>query len=103
MNALITPTVEESNQLNFDNWLADFNVGFSQAHYRAGHSRGESDYQKHFDMVFSYLDDLDKLSSNRTYIYKTHMIIADIIAFSHLCRFDPIYYHLFKLNKKHLW
>jgi putative glutathione S-transferase len=86
---------------NINEWIDDFDQRFSRAHYRAGHAKTEQEYHTNFQLVFSYLDELDKKLIN-TYIFGDRLSIADIIAYTHLCRFDAIYYHLFKLNHKHI-
>jgi putative glutathione S-transferase len=86
---------------NIDNWIKDFDSKFSRPHYIAGHTKTKDDYLTNFNLVFKYLDNLNNKLTG-TYIFGDILSIADIIAFTHLCRFDSIYYHLFKLNHKHI-
>lgn len=83
-------------------WISDFDIRFSRAHYVAGHSKTLEEYRRNFNMVFAFLDDLDKSLEAKQYIFGDKLTIADIIAYTHLCRFDPIFYDLFKLNRKHV-
>lgn len=86
----------------YEKWLEYFDIGISKAHYQAGHAKTEEDYQINFNKVFDFLEYLEHHLTD-TYILGTCLSIVDIAIYTHLCRFDAIYYHLFKLNKKHVY
>ena len=81
--------------------LQDFDTRFSKAHYLAGHAKTDDDYASNYKLVFEYLRDLNDTLTN-TYILGDEMTIIDVVVYAHLCRFDAIYYTLFKLNDKHI-
>ncbi len=79
--------------------LDDFNARFSKAHYMAGHTKDIEVYRTNYKLVFNYLDDLDQKLIGK-YILGDDMSILDIVVYTHVCRFDPIYHDLFRLNGK---
>lgn len=110
-NTLLTREFESINlyptelQSKIDQFCIEFNVKISTGTYHAGHAKTDDDYILYFNIVFAYLDKLDQMlgESNTKYIFGDNITLADIYAFPHLIRFDPIFYSLFKLNKKHIW
>ena len=88
---------------NYDVFSLEFDEKISKGTYRAGHAKTPEDYKKQFDLVFEYLDYLDKYLENKQYIQQNQLSIMDIIAYCHLIRFDLVFYNLFSLNKQHLW
>jgi putative glutathione S-transferase len=69
--------------------------------YRAGFAKSQEAYDAAFEDVFSMLDTLeDILSKQRYLIDNEHLTEADVRAWTTLLRFDPVYFTLFKCNKK---
>ena len=88
---------------DIDKWCSDFGTRFSTAHYKAGHAKSQQEYEVNYDLVFSFLDDLELHMSDRTYVCADQLTLADVHIYAHLIRFDPIFYSLFHLNRQHLW
>lgn len=95
---LLLPSLFEQNA---DALIEDFHVRFSKAHYVAGHTKDLTTYKDNYNMVFHFLDDLDKMLTN-TYVLGDIISICDVLFFTHIARFDEIYHDLFHLDKKYI-
>lgn len=89
-------------QQQIDNFCQEFNQRICTDTYKAGHAKSVEEYEKLFNMVFEYLDHFNDILKH-DFIMGENLTLADIHAYPHLIRFDCIFYHLFALNKKHLW
>lgn len=87
---------------SIDQFCDDFNKEIGTGTYMAGHAKTQEIYEKYFISTFAYLDKLDNRLNGKTYIFNNILTIADIYAYVHLVRFDPIFHDLFVLNKKYL-
>ena len=45
----------------------------------------------------------EKYLENSSYLWKNQLSALDIRLFVSLIRFDVVYYHLFKMNRRHIW
>ena len=91
----IRPAIDAVNGLLADEFIGPL--------YRAGFAQDQQSYEDAFDRVFAALDDLDGiLADGRSYLTGRDLSLADVHAFPHLARFDPIYYSLYKLNLRHV-
>ena len=89
------PAIDAINGLLADEFIGPI--------YRAGFARDQKSYEDAFDRVFAALDDLEGiLADGRWYLTGGDLSLADVHAFPHLARFDPIYYSLYKLNLRHV-
>ncbi len=69
--------------------------------YRAGFAKSQEAYNAAFEDVFSMLDILENILSKQRYLIDNeHLTEADVRAWTTLFRFDPVYFTLFKCNKK---
>ncbi|CAF2802351.1 unnamed protein product [Rotaria sp. Silwood2] len=69
--------------------------------YRAAFAKSQEAYNAAFEDVFSMLDKLENVLSEQRYLIDNNQITeADVRAWVTLLRFDPVYFTLFKCNKK---
>jgi putative glutathione S-transferase len=69
--------------------------------YRAGFAKTQEAYDAAYEDVFSILDVLENILSKQRYLIDNkHLTEADVRAWTTLLRFDPVYFTLFKCNKK---
>jgi putative glutathione S-transferase len=69
--------------------------------YRAGFAKSQEAYDAAYEDVFSMLDTLENILSKQRYLIDNkHLTEADVRAWTTLLRFDPVYFTLFKCNKK---
>ena len=87
--------IDEVNQRLYDH----LNNGV----YRAGFATTQGAYEKAVNEVFDSLAWLDARLKGRRYLVGDRLTEADIRTFVTLIRFEPVYYGLFKCNKRHLW
>jgi len=99
----ISKTISDDMKDQIDEFYKVFNDCICVGTYKAGHAKSVDEYRKYFNLVFDYLDQLDNRCAGSKYLFGDNITIADIYAYPHLIRFDPIFYCLFSLNKKHLW
>ena len=85
-----------------DAFCKQFNQRIGTDTYRAGHSKTQEEYKQLYNLVFEYLDILDKILDGK-YIFGDRLTLADVYTYAHLIRFDCIFRQLFSLNKAHLW
>lgn len=68
--------------------------------YRAGFAKNQADYDLNSKRVFATLAQLDtRLAQTGPFLAGKALTLADIHAFPHLVRFDPIYHSLYRLNR----
>jgi glutathionyl-hydroquinone reductase len=70
--------------------------------YRCGFATRQEAYDEAFEDLFSTLDWLDDLLSQRRYLAGDRLTEADWRLFTTLVRFDPVYYGHFKCNLRML-
>ncbi len=68
--------------------------------YRCGFTRNQEDYEVNYDKLFYALDQIDDKLSTQQCLIGNQLTEADIRLFTTLIRFDPVYYLVFKCNKK---
>lgn len=88
---------DEINKLN-DFIFVNLNNGV----YRAGFARSQLAYESAYQDVFDALDVLEFRLSKRRYLLGMRITEADWRLFPTLIRFDPVYYSLFKCNRRRL-
>lgn len=80
-------------------WItSDINRGV----YAAKNAKNDEEYEKAKERVFNALDKAEELLSKNKFLTGDNITEADVCLFPTLLRFDPIYYDLFKLNKKRI-
>lgn len=92
----------ENLKHQIDEFCTEFNQQICTNTYKAGHAKTMEEYTQLFNSVFEYLDKLNDMLTG-DYIISDQLTLADVHAYSHLIRFDCVFYTLFSLNKKHLW
>ncbi|WP_341523462.1 glutathione S-transferase family protein [Pseudomonas sp. G.S.17] len=70
--------------------------------YRAGFATSQGAYEEAFDDVFTELDALEKLLSEKRYLTGEYLTEADIRLFTTIVRFDPVYHGHFKCNQRRI-
>lgn len=69
--------------------------------YRAGFAADQTTYRQNHDSVFLALDTLDaRLDATGPYLLGDRVTLADVHAFPHLARFDPVFHSLYRLNTR---
>lgn len=68
--------------------------------YRCGFTKNQEDYKVNYDKLFYALDQIDGKLSVQQCIVGNQLTEADIRLFTTIVRFDPVYYLVFKCNKK---
>ena len=92
-----------SLNLEDNDFFLKFEQNISTGTYLAGHAKTQENYKKYFNLVFDYLDQLNNYLVDKIFVSQNKLSMLDVIVYCHLIRFDPIFYNLFSLNKKHLW
>ena len=70
--------------------------------YKAGFATSQDAYEEAFDALFSALDEVEDLLSDRRYLVGNRLTEADWRLFTTLVRFDPVYVGHFKCNKRRI-
>lgn len=70
--------------------------------YRCGFASTQEAYNKAYDHLFKTIDELENRLSKQRYLVGESITEADWRLFTTLVRFDAVYYHHFKTNKKRL-
>ncbi|MCP4077405.1 MAG: glutathione S-transferase family protein [Gammaproteobacteria bacterium] len=70
--------------------------------YRCGFASTQEAYNKAYDRLFKTIDELENRLSKQRYLVGESITEADWRLFTTLVRFDAVYYHHFKTNKKRL-
>ena len=70
--------------------------------YRCGFTADQEEYELNFDKLFYALDELDGRLHVNKFLLGNQITESDIRLFPSLLRFDPVYYLLFKCNKRML-
>ncbi len=68
--------------------------------YRCGFAKEQIVYEEAYERLFTTLDEFDDRLAKQTYLLGDQLTESDIRLFTSLLRFDPVYYLLFKCNKK---
>lgn len=76
--------------------------GVNDAVNGCGRSSGQEAYEKSFDLLFSTLDQLEKLLGTQRYLCGDEQTESDWRLFPSLVRFDAIYYIGYKCNRQRL-
>ena len=76
--------------------------GINNGVYKCGFATTQQAYEKAFNNLFSALDDIEARLSQQRYLVGKQITEADWRLFVTLLRFDPVYYNLFKCNKKRI-
>ena len=84
-----------------DVFCKQFNQRIGTDTYKAGHAKTQEEYKQLNNLVFEYLDILDKILDGK-YVFGDRLTLADVYVYAHLIRFY-IFRQLFSLNKAHLW
>jgi len=87
----------EIDELNA--WVYD---GLNNGVYKAGFARSQEAYSAAAKGVFETLDKLEVRLAKSRFLFGNHLTLADVRAFTTLVRFDPVYHHHFKCNKRTL-
>lgn len=70
--------------------------------YKTGFAGSQKAYEEAFDTLFSTLDELDNLLSEKAFLAGDYFTEADVRLFTTLIRFDAVYVGHFKCNKKRI-
>jgi putative glutathione S-transferase len=87
-------TIEQWNQTIY----ATVNNGV----YRCGFAQTQAAYQQACTELFTTLDAIETNLANHRYLCGSNVTLADIRLFTTLVRFDPVYYGLFKCNRRRI-
>jgi putative glutathione S-transferase len=71
--------------------------------YDIAGARTQTEYDLATAALFDFLDELERqLSDGRSYLLGEAVTLADVLAFTPLVRFDPVYRPLFRIGRKRL-
>jgi putative glutathione S-transferase len=70
--------------------------------YRTGFATTQAAYEEAFRDLFSALDEIERILSERRYLTGAHITEADWRLFTTLIRFDPVYVGHFKCNLRRI-
>ncbi|CEM11166.1 unnamed protein product [Vitrella brassicaformis CCMP3155] len=86
-----------------DDFCDKYGAEFVKPLYQSGFTKDQTRFNELNDQVFGYLAKLDDcLGDGRTFVMGDKLTVADIHAYVHLIRFDPIYYTLYKLTHRRI-
>lgn len=68
--------------------------------YRCGFAQTQMAYDQAHQELFATLDRIDDLLSTQAYLCGDVLTLADVRLFTTLIRFDLVYHHLFKCNRR---
>lgn len=94
--------VPEMLRADIDQANAMIYEGLNNAVYQAGFAQSQLAYEAAIDLVFHTLDEIEKRLAKSRYYFGDTMSETDWRLFPTLCRFDAIYYILFKCCKRRL-
>lgn len=70
--------------------------------YKAGFAQSQEAYEKAYDEVFNFLDELEKRLENRRFLFGDYITDTDVRLYVTLARFDCAYYNGFRVNRNRL-
>lgn len=96
-----TPTLYPSEKSSeIDSFTEELEHRFIAPIYRAGFASNQTSHEENFEMVFAFLEKLDRRLEASTYMIGNEPTLADVHAFTHLARIDSVYASLYRLNRK---
>jgi glutathionyl-hydroquinone reductase len=70
--------------------------------YRCGFAQTQAAYDQAYTELFATLDRINELLATQAYLCGDLLTLADIRLFTTLIRFDLVYHHLFKCNRRRI-
>lgn len=70
--------------------------------YRTGFAEDQQAYRRNSQQVYAALDWIDRRLADQPFLVGNEPTLADVHAFTHLARFDAVYYTLYRLNRRFL-
>lgn len=70
--------------------------------YKAGFAQSQEAYEKAYDEVFNFLDELEKRLENKRFLFGDYITDSDVRLYVTLARFDSAYYNGFRVNRNRL-
>ena len=70
--------------------------------YKVGFAHNQEAYETAYNNLFYYLDQIEERLSKSKYLFGDQLTDCDVRLYPTLARFDIVYYHLFRFNKKRL-
>ncbi len=89
-------------QDSISHWNEEIYQTVNNGVYRCGFAQTQAAYDKAHSELFATLDRLNDLLATQAYLCGDLLTLADIRLFTTLIRFDLVYHHLFKCNRRRI-
>lgn len=99
----------ESDRKAIDQWTQKIGSALMAAPYQADSAESQEEYDQAIDLFYETLKAIDEELAEHEYLVGDYLTMADIILYTPLVRFDPLYYPALGVNKyrlqdfPHLW
>lgn len=92
----------EALRPSIEQWNEKIYHGVNNGVYRCGFAQTQAAYDLACAALFALLDQIDQTLETRRYLCGDRLTLADVRLFTTLFRFDPVYYGLFKCNRRRI-
>jgi putative glutathione S-transferase len=85
-----------------EQWNEKIYYAVNNGVYRCGFAQTQEAYEQACTELFSTLDQIETVLQHNRYLCGSSVTLADVRLFTTLIRFDPVYYGLFKCNRRRI-
>jgi putative glutathione S-transferase len=89
-------------QGEIDRWNEVIYQTVNNGVYRCGFAQTQAAYDRAYTELFATLDRINEVLSTQAYLCGDALTLADVRLFTTLIRFDLVYHHLFKCNRRRI-
>ena len=89
-------------QASIEQWNEKIYNTVNNGVYRCGFAQTQAAYDKAATELFAMLDRINDLLATQAYLCGDVLTLADVRLFTTLIRFDLVYHHLFKCNRRRI-
>ncbi|MGX7092930.1 glutathione S-transferase C-terminal domain-containing protein [Hutsoniella sourekii] len=92
----------EDQRAEIDEWFSRIGSEVMASPYGVLRAEDQESYDQHSDTFFGILEEIDERLASQEYLMGSSLTLADVVLYTPLVRFEPLFYPSFGLNKHRL-